>query len=98
MIRKSAWLSAIAVVLCFAAAIPTSAQRQTIKHHHYKLVDIGTLGGPNSPSSGTYGGTQLVSGRFGRSCPLPDGTPQSPPRNNPDLSQIVCRNFLESCS
>jgi len=48
MIRKNAWLSAIAVALCFGAPVRTSAQAQVPKHHHYKLVDLGTLGGPQS--------------------------------------------------
>lgn len=48
--------------LCAALALPltSSAQEQTTKttHHHYKLIDIGTLGGPNSFPSGP--GTQVL--------------------------------------
>jgi probable HAF family extracellular repeat protein len=44
----------IAMSLFAALAMPlvSSAQEEKKGHHHYKLVDIGTLGGPNSFFSG----------------------------------------------
>jgi len=44
----------IAMSLFAAMAMPlaSSAQEEKKEHHHYKLVDIGTLGGPNSFFSG----------------------------------------------
>jgi len=43
-----------AVSFCAALAMPfgSFAQEQDATHHHYKLVDTGTLGGPNSNFSG----------------------------------------------
>ena len=40
----------IALSLCAAMALPSvsSAQEQKAQHHHYKLIDLGTFGGPNS--------------------------------------------------
>jgi probable HAF family extracellular repeat protein len=40
----------IAVTMFAAIGIPTrlAAQERNLKHHHYKLVDLGTLGGPAS--------------------------------------------------
>ena len=36
--------------LCVALAMPvvSSAQQQKVTHHHYKLIDVGTFGGPNT--------------------------------------------------
>lgn len=52
----------VSLGLCAALALPltSSAQERTnnTTHHHYKLVDIGTLGGPNSNISGPY--TQIL--------------------------------------
>jgi hypothetical protein len=43
-----------AVSFCAALAMPfgSFAQEQDATHHHYKLVDTGTLGGPNNNFSG----------------------------------------------
>src|SRR5580693_8805960 len=37
-----------ALVTVFALPLYLAAQEHHPKHHHYKLVDIGTFGGPNS--------------------------------------------------
>jgi probable HAF family extracellular repeat protein len=47
----SSWFGWIAaVVLCVTVAIPIRVDGQEAKkgHHHYKLFDLGTFGGPNS--------------------------------------------------
>lgn len=45
---RNRWFVAIAVSLCFVAVVRTSAQEQKKEHHHYKLIDMGTFGGPRS--------------------------------------------------
>ena len=55
----------ITIVLFTAMGLPicvfaqgNSAQDQNAKHHHYQLVDLGTLGGPNTYLSGPF--TQIL--------------------------------------
>jgi probable HAF family extracellular repeat protein len=52
----------ITVSFCAALAIPlvSSAQEQKKEHHHYKLIDLGTLGGPHSYGSVNGDGFQLL--------------------------------------
>ena len=52
--RKNLGVSAALLSVCAALAMPVvlSAQEQKAIHHHYKLIEIPTLGGPNSFLSG----------------------------------------------
>jgi probable HAF family extracellular repeat protein len=45
---KGTFITAIALVTVLALPLYLAAQEHHPKHHHYKLVDIGTFGGPNS--------------------------------------------------
>jgi len=56
---KSRRLTCVIAMILFALAIPVAAaaqdngaQNNQAEHHHYKLIDVGTLGGPNSNLSG----------------------------------------------
>jgi uncharacterized membrane protein len=46
------WLVPIALTCALVIVARTPAQEQTAKHHHYKFVDLGTFGGPQSFISG----------------------------------------------
>jgi len=65
--RTSKWFAAIALILSFLTVARTPAQTQEeqkgqkTQHHHYKLVDMGTLGGPNSGLS--VPGFQILNNR-----------------------------------
>jgi hypothetical protein len=44
----------LAALLAVALGTPLAAQQQAAKHHKYKLIDLGTFGGPHSSfNSGT---------------------------------------------
>ncbi len=47
LIQIAATISAMLMAL-FASATPLAAQGNTPKHSHYRVVDLGTLGGPNT--------------------------------------------------
>jgi len=38
----------LAALLAVALVTPLAAQQQAAKHHNYKVIDVGTLGGPTS--------------------------------------------------
>ena len=42
------FISALTFCAGLALAVGSSAQNQTANHHHYKVIDLGTLGGPES--------------------------------------------------
>jgi len=73
--------SIIAMALFAALALPLAAPAQEQKeqkkqHHHYKLVDIGTFGGPNSSFVGPPPSTRLLNNSGaavgGADTPTPD--------------------------
>ncbi len=49
--RINRWFSAIALALLVLTASRTSGQEQKGKHHHYKLIDLGTFGGLGSTTT-----------------------------------------------
>src|ERR1039458_9303889 len=49
--KISMWITAIALFTTLALPGYVAAQA---KHHQYKVVDVGTLGGPNSYASWTF--------------------------------------------
>jgi hypothetical protein len=64
--RCKLWSFAIAVTLFAEAGIPLhlaaqDKQDEHQKHHHFRLIDLGTLGGPNSFLSGP--GVQTLNNR-----------------------------------
>jgi probable HAF family extracellular repeat protein len=53
--RSITWIITLAVLAALAMPVSLAAQEQKEQktgHHHYKLIDIGTLGGPNTGISG----------------------------------------------
>src|SRR6266851_464958 len=48
LIQIAATTSAVLAVIILASWTPLAAQGNTPKHSHYRVVDLGTLGGPNT--------------------------------------------------
>lgn len=46
--RVCTLLIAVLAIAALALPIRTQAQEKSKGHHHYKLIDLGTLGGANS--------------------------------------------------
>ena len=57
---KSKRLAPIILTLLAALALPFVSSAQDNKHHHYKLIDLGTLGGPHSYGSVNGNGFSLL--------------------------------------
>jgi hypothetical protein len=63
-VKSGKLISAIALLVALAIPVSLAAQEHPTKHHQYKLVDIGTFGGPNSsvnPNFLTQAGNRVIS-------------------------------------
>ena len=83
---KRTFITAIALFTVLALPLHLAAQQPSSKHHRYKVVDVGTLGGPNSFHSG---GAQILNDRGAFVAYANTSTPNPNPGcfipfNNPD--------------
>jgi hypothetical protein len=88
---KSKTLTRIIALAFFAVLVlplVSSAQEQKKEHHHYKLIDLGTFGGPNSgvnfePFQNVINNAGTVVGGADTSVPTPEPNCYNP-FGNPD--------------
>ena len=86
------WITAIAVCVMPTSAIPLAGQdKQAHKHHHYQLIDLGTLGGAQSTQAGgrALNDRGTVVGCADTSTPNPNY-----PNFNPILSPFGADPFI----
>ena len=84
------WSSVIAatVIAVLAGPVHVAAQRHGAKHHQYKVVDLGTFGGPFSTVTG-FSHSLTPSGSVVGGADTPDGNP-NPGCYNPVLGGTDC--------
>ncbi len=77
---RSMWITLISFLAVLAMPFGTVAQvdrsqNSTAKHHHYKLIDVGTFGGPNggieNPSSPSLNNRGMLVGESATAAPDP---------------------------
>ena len=56
---KSKLIRVVAAFGLMAISNQLSAQEQHAKHHHYKLIDVGTFGGPLPPTPASASDAEL---------------------------------------
>jgi len=49
------WVVSLVIAVILLLCGKVSAQNKPVAHHHYELLDIGTLGGPNSSYGWAFG-------------------------------------------
>jgi probable HAF family extracellular repeat protein len=89
--EKPAFTTVMALLTLLAIPVRLAAQQQKVEHYRYKLIDIGTLGGPNSYVGALGGVSQVLSdqgtvaGCADTSTPDPNypNSPISPPGPDP---------------
>jgi len=83
------WITVIAVCAMPTSSVPLNGQdMQAHKHHHYQLIDVGTLGGAQS-TGGTLNDKGTVVGCADTSTPDPNY-----PNFNPFLSPFGADPFI----
>ena len=76
--KSKTWTHVIGLAFFITLALPfvSSAQEQKTEHHHYKLIDVGTFGGPHSqysvPSSAGLNNRGTATGVADTSIPDPN--------------------------
>ena len=85
--RNWKWMPVVSLIAALAVPIGTAAQNnssqnRTPKHHIYKLIDLGTLGGPNAGINGPLVPSMSNSGMYAGQAET--ATPDPFPYCNPD--------------
>jgi probable HAF family extracellular repeat protein len=77
--RKLVRIAAVTFAL-MAMSLQLAAQEERAKHHHYRLIDLGTFGGPGSGASGGVPQERLLSkrGAVAGIAETPNPDPYSP--------------------
>ena len=93
--RTSTCIAAIAVFAALAVPVPLAAQdKKNNQHHHYRLIDLGTFGGPQSWVLGGFelGGGAILNngGAVVGAADTPDSNPNYP---NCSFASISCNLF-----
>ena len=57
--RTLTWITATMLFATLAIPVHVAAQAQTTHFRHYKLIDVGTFGGPNSYINGPFNSISL---------------------------------------
>jgi probable HAF family extracellular repeat protein len=88
--QKPLWMGTIAIFAVLATSVPLAAgEKQNQQHHHYKLLVLGTLGGPQSYGDPGHGAANINNAGF--AVGVSDTSTPDPfyPNFNPGLTNLI---------